>query len=60
MSRICPSLVYITHTSMVLKTLDRTMIRVAIIDDHAVMRMGMKYALGADGEMDVDWFRFSG
>ena len=35
------------------------MIRVAIIDDHAVMRMGMKYALGADGEMDVDWFRFS-
>ena len=29
------------------------MIRVAIIDDHAVMRMGIKYALGADGEMEL-------
>lgn len=29
------------------------MIKVAIIDDHAVMRMGMKYALGADGEMEL-------
>ena len=29
------------------------MIRVAIIDDHAVMRMGLKYALGADGEIEV-------
>lgn len=28
------------------------MIRVAIIDDHAIVRMGLKYAIGRDGELD--------